>query len=149
MIMPKFVLTTSDNVTVLQSWSSRNTFASVTDGLSNTLLIGEKFVPLGQFGFNWVAPPPWTTTSNPPANPADGAIYNAEFPWVYSRIAGPLNPLAQTIWDSPLQNFGSAHPGVCQFVFADGSVHALPVTIDPGVLGRLASRNDGQAISDF
>ena len=45
--------------------------------------------------------------------------------------------------------FGSYHTGIVQFNFADGSVRALPVTIDPKILGLLASRNDGQPIPDF
>src|SRR5206468_2700731 len=33
-----------------KSWESRTKFASVTDGLSNTIFIGEKHVQLGKFG---------------------------------------------------------------------------------------------------
>ena len=45
---------------------------------------------------------------------------------------------------SPL--FGSYHPGLCQFVFGDGSVRPLQVTIDVSILTLLADRNDGQPI---
>jgi len=31
---------------------------------------------------------------------------------------------------------------------ADGSVRALPVTINPTVLGHLSQRNDGQVVPD-
>ncbi len=139
---------TTANPDVLQAWSSRTNFVSVRDGLSNTLLIGEKHVPPSVLGNDWV-PPPGYPTSNPPDNPADGSIYNGTYPWVISRCAGPLTPLAQTIYDSPLMNFGSAHPGICQFVWVDGSVRPLQVTIDPNTLGLLASRNDGQVIPDY
>jgi prepilin-type processing-associated H-X9-DG protein len=43
-------------------------------------------------------------------------------------------------------NFGGPHPGVCQFVFADGSVHPLAVQIDEVTLGYLANRGDGQVV---
>jgi prepilin-type processing-associated H-X9-DG protein len=56
--------------------------------------------------------------------------------------------LAQS-WDDPGWVFGSRHPGVCQFVFADGSVHLLQNGIHPGVLGLLAQRNDGQVLPDY
>jgi prepilin-type N-terminal cleavage/methylation domain-containing protein/prepilin-type processing-associated H-X9-DG protein len=128
-------------------WSSRTNFASVADGLSNTLLIGEKYVPLTVFGSNWVPPDPFFT-SNPPGNPADGAIYNGTYPWAVTRVAGPLNPIARELMEGPQQNFGSPHPGVCQFVFVDGSVRALPVIISPAVLGLLAGRNDAQNIPE-
>jgi prepilin-type processing-associated H-X9-DG protein len=132
----------------VMSWSSRTSFTSIIDGLSNTLLIGEKHVPLDQFGQNWIPPPGWPLAS-PFENPGDGAIYNGDFPWVATRIAGRLNPLAREARDVPRNNFGSYHPGVCQFVFCDGSVRALNVSIDPNVLGLMASRNDGQAVPDF
>ena len=45
--------------------------------------------------------------------------------------------------------FGSYHPGICQFAFCDGSVHALPVTINLVTLGRLAARNDGEPIPEY
>jgi prepilin-type N-terminal cleavage/methylation domain-containing protein len=136
------------NPNALTLWSSRTDFTAITDGLSNTLFIGEKQVPLGELGYNWVPPDPWWTAS-PPDNPADGCIYNAQYPWVISRIAGPLNPLAQSPTELPIFNFGSAHTGVCQFVLGDGSVRSLPVNTSPSVLGLLACRNDGQALPDY
>jgi prepilin-type N-terminal cleavage/methylation domain-containing protein len=86
-------------------------FASITDGLSNTLLAGEKHVPLGHFGdFNY----------------GDGGAY---FYALFGplRNAGPGYTLARTPQDDLSDRFGSYHPGVCPFVFCDGSVHALAV----------------------
>jgi prepilin-type processing-associated H-X9-DG protein len=45
--------------------------------------------------------------------------------------------------------FGSYHPGLCQFVFADGSVHAVKSNLDETVFGLLISRNDGQKIPSY
>ena len=44
--------------------------------------------------------------------------------------------------------FGSRHPGVTQFVFCDGSVRALPTNIDLVVYEALATRNQGEVVSD-
>jgi prepilin-type processing-associated H-X9-DG protein len=63
-------------------------------------------------------------------------------------VAGVPSPLAHGTDDAFVSQFGSWHPGVCQFVMADGSVRALPVSINPTVLGYLAQRNDGQATPD-
>ena len=45
------------------------------------------------------------------------------------------------------RKFGSYHPGVCQFVFCDGSVRAIRNSIDTANLRRLAVRNDGEVIT--
>ncbi len=52
--------------------------------------------------------------------------------------------------DGPMSlGFGSYHPGTCPFVYCDGSVRALRVSINPVTLGLLACRNDGQVIPDY
>ena len=45
------------------------------------------------------------------------------------------------------RKFGSWHPGVCQFVFCDGSTRLIRVTLDVENLRRLAVRNDGDPVS--
>jgi hypothetical protein len=45
--------------------------------------------------------------------------------------------------------FGSGHPGIVQFVFADGGVRPLKIDIDPNTLGLISCRNDGQVIPDY
>jgi prepilin-type processing-associated H-X9-DG protein len=42
--------------------------------------------------------------------------------------------------------FGSWHPGVCQFVMADGSVQTLANSTDVVVLDRLADRKDANVV---
>lgn len=44
--------------------------------------------------------------------------------------------------------FGSAHPHVCNFVFADGSVRSESYGIDPELHRRLANRKDGLPTDD-
>jgi prepilin-type N-terminal cleavage/methylation domain-containing protein len=107
-------------------------FADIPDGLSNTLLVGEKSVPRGAFGLY-----PW-----------DCSIYDGHNPICNTRAAGPAFPLAVSDRDESL-GFGSYHPGICQFVFCDGSVHALPNAITPFTLALLAQRNDGQVIPEY
>lgn len=43
------------------------------------------------------------------------------------------------------ERFGSAHAGVCHFVFCDGSVRPIRFNIDRDVHRRLGQRNDGQS----
>ena len=78
------------------------------------------------------------------------------FNGAYSPGPGPDTPLApdfQGEWGKfEYENvywglqWGSAHPGICQFVFCDGSVHALAFTMNSDVFRNLCSRNDGTPI---
>ncbi len=107
-------------------------FADITDGLSNTLLVGEKHVPRGAEGKH-----PW-----------DCGIYDGHNPVCNTRAAGASFPLAVSANDQGWK-FGSHHPSLCPFVFCDGSVHTLLTTIDRVVLGLLSQRNDGRVVPGF
>ena len=101
------------------------------DGLSCTLLLGEKHVPTqyrGQFPF-------------------DGVLWDGHSPYPNTRGAGPDFPMAYGQTD-PIWSFGSAHLNICQFVFCDGSVRPIDKRIDPVTFGLLANRRDGFAVSD-
>ena len=107
-------------------------FNDITDGLSNTLLVGEKHVPLNHFR----------------EGPLDSSFYNGDYYLSHSRPAGPDFPLAQTNTEiSPV--FGSYHTAVVQFGFCDGHVQGLYRSISPVTLGLLAEINDGQVIPDY
>src|SRR5262249_3331871 len=106
--------------------------ADVTDGLSNTLAIGEKHVPLDTFG-----------------DLKDGAIFNGGLPEGVLRKASTSNPLAFSPTETFNTQFGSYHPGVVQFVFGDGSVRAVKVSTPGSILALLANRADGTPIPDY
>lgn len=108
-------------------------FAMVRDGLSNTAFIGERHVPLDTFG---------DRAGN------DTSIYNSDHLLrCCGRFGGPGYGLARSPRDPAGGNFGSYHPGVCQFVFGDGGVRALSNQISTSTLRKLCVRNDGEAIS--
>jgi hypothetical protein len=118
---------------VFARWASRTTFASIADGLSNTFFLGEKHVRQVSSG----------------QAESDSSVYNGDRTNVNLRFAGPSNPLARSPQESFRSQFGSYHPGVCQFVMGDGSVRALPVSVSGTILALLAQRADGQPIPDF
>jgi len=86
----------------------------------------------------------------------DGSIYNGIWTTYSGRLGGPDDLLAKGPTDvTPCtradafyaRRFGSYHPGVCQFVFCDGSVKAVKTSIDGNNLRRYAVRHDGEVIA--
>jgi hypothetical protein len=105
--------------------------ASIRDGLSNTLLLGEKHVRK-----RFVSPP------------LDASPYNGQEVEFSARYAGPGWRLGEA--DEPFYVFGSWHQGVVPFSMCDGSVRRIATNIPDGILVLLAMRNDRQPIpSDF
>jgi len=120
-------------------------FASVTDGLSNTLLIGETLpyqnsdMKLGggwyrQFGGSNVG------TTIIPIN-----YYTETDDGYANKCEHPETSIYN--WNVSF-GFKSRHTGGANFAFADGSVHFLSQTIDHRTYQYLGCRNDGQAIHD-
>ena len=122
--------------------------AQITDGLSNTLLIGDKYLNPdwyedsqgwgdddGAFGGQSVDSIRWTGAGGG----TDGESGASRFP--AQDTAGFVHYFA----------FGSAHPGGWNATFCDGSVHSINYDLDTEVFRRLGSRFDGQTLdmSDF
>lgn len=99
-------------------------FASITDGLSNTLFVGEKAIAVQSLG-------------------KEGSVYNGDHGSSF-RKAGVGAPLAKSI--NVAGQFGSWHPGICQFALGDGSVRAISVSIDLSTLDAAANRHDGKSL---
>jgi type II secretory pathway pseudopilin PulG len=120
---------------------SQTRFASITDGLSKTLFVGEKFVPQSLFGRNRLP------GNGPRIN--DTCIYNGNSAPVTLRAAGLGVELVADPRLVPTNNnlcvrFGSSHPGLCQFVLGDGSVRGLDVTTSGAILSALVTRSGAE-----
>ena len=118
-------------------WVDRVTLASVTDGLTNTLLAGERHV----------------LTENRGDPDADGSGFDGTRFYTATRVGGAGVPLAtgpnDDVFGLDLFAFGSDHAGVVQFVLGDGSVRPVSVSIDTVTLGRACNRRDGDVLTEL
>ncbi len=146
---------------------------SATDGMSNTLMAGEKWYQMRA----WTVGGYWSTNTDPgvdrranppipPKGPAPGFVFSAlnvssKVPInashdVVGYYGGHVNGAHRPIYAQPtaqqkflgLMNspFASFHSGGANFVLGDGSVRLLTDELDGKVFAALASRNgDDQA----
>ena len=76
----------------------------------------------------------------------DGSVFNSNSLLNTGRFAGPGFALGRGPEEAHNENFGSWHPGICNFLMGDGRVISLATETDPVVLGQLANRHDGEVI---
>lgn len=111
------------------SWKQKVSLKSVHDGSSQTLLAGELHVPHGELN----------------TIPYNGPIFNGQELDSHARLGGPGVPLLTGADDAiGLFGFGSIHPGITNFTFADGSTRGISNHLDSVTLGQLCNREDGQ-----
>ena len=111
-------------------------FAEVSDGLSNTILFGEKHVTRA------------TINNRTVFDANDFCVFSGQPAFSVGRIGGPTAPLAISPDETYRNQFGSWHTGVVNFVRGDGSVSSLSTSISTQVLGYLCASGDGQTISE-
>lgn len=126
---------TNDEIVLKRRWLDTVTISDVKDGTSQTILVGEPHVPSDQLSKS-----PW-----------NGPAYMGRHVTHSSRIGGPGVAIAHHPNDqrASFYSFGSAHIGICQFAFADGSARAVSSNLSTQVLASLCHRSDGVQVGDF
>ncbi|XZE46890.1 DUF1559 domain-containing protein [Pirellulaceae bacterium SH467] len=139
--IPESITTDSSGKPYLAKWRAQVRIGSLTDGTSNTSIFGEKHIR------------PNSLRGRNEDRSAFSAVRNTHRRMMGTYINGttredrpllPPNAQTPTLANS---SFGSAHSGLCQFVFGDGSVHSLAINTDLEVLTRFVARNDGNVVS--
>jgi prepilin-type N-terminal cleavage/methylation domain-containing protein/prepilin-type processing-associated H-X9-DG protein len=130
--------------------------SSITDGLSSTLLFGEKYHRDPVFDtrisaanrkylmHEWSAWG-WVGGYNGSGHVLAGAYYTVGTPPINYRLPDDAADNYTNV-DNRVNAWGSGHTGGANFVFADGSVHFLSDSISPTTFLYLAIRNDGQVL---
>ncbi|WP_437187340.1 DUF1559 domain-containing protein [Planctomicrobium sp. SH668] len=133
-----------------------HSLAQITDGSSNTFLLGEKFMRTSDFDnanpINW--------------DSIDGSLFIQGGGWREYNMARngrmplrtKIEPTSQPGWahENTTNNvpayasgFGSWHVGMVHFAMADGSVRGVSQNIDLVTQWRLTDRADGQPVGEF
>lgn len=134
------------SIVYTNSTPGQTRFRDITDGSTNTLMIGETAYNLPDYKFSsgdcsgqsrysftyWSSPYPGSavcTTEHGfnPKDVADDSIYDSNW----------------------FKTFRSDHVGGVQFTLSDGSVRFISENIDAALLDALATRNGGEVIGDF
>ncbi|MDB5391038.1 MAG: hypothetical protein JWM11_6684 [Planctomycetaceae bacterium] len=124
--------------------NSNTRFADITDGTSNTVLVGER--AFGYVNGTWSGAP-------------NNAIVKAGSlnPWKFATATSPIFVQVHNNWiniltdsDGGLDDFSSLHTGGVQLLFGDGSVRFIPTITTDGPLRKafwaMGTRGGGEVI---
>jgi prepilin-type N-terminal cleavage/methylation domain-containing protein/prepilin-type processing-associated H-X9-DG protein len=111
--------------------------ASVKDGLSNTIFVGERVT----FTHN-IRGAFWADSFN---------LYNAGAAWPYSATLLPDYDACRSMVSENFCKYGwgSPHSGVINWAFGDGSVRGIPISINMQIFMDLATIQGGEVIPPY
>lgn len=140
------------------SWSGATTFATLTDGASNTIMIGETVIAKGE---------PHLLGGSDRADPWSGNQVRGwasfDIGQAHMGVLVPINYPTESherypsdncqpdgfrnVWNWQLSNgYKSNHSGGANFAFADGSIRFISQSIDHPTYIKLGVRNDGSPV---
>jgi hypothetical protein len=136
------------------SWQPRHDFAFVSDGLSNYLLAGEKFVAAEKIGLCSTNDGLWdcsylsTSNFSSMIGVAGRDIYNPHAATIIARGNNDYDSTYPYVYQAgDIPNFGGSHVGIANFLLGDGSVRGVSATTSRDLLHYLGNANDGNAAS--
>ena len=145
-----------------RAWGGDNrvTFGSITDGSSNTIIVGEKWLRPDQYSIG-----SWMDDHNivgaldqdsmrvgdqPPVQDTNRSLATGLF------VPANANNPCCNYWRDPNNRlpaarlgsrFGGAHSGMMNSLSADGSVNAISMSVDSVVFTNLGNKQDGNVVT--
>lgn len=128
--------------------------AEVTDGSSNTIIVGEQSGKVGTLDIRanyhggWAG---FTVGGRPSAmtgSPWGSGVSTMRYPINSDRTVCASGSGCDATYDGNTV-LNSFHPGGTQVLLVDGSVHFLSESINMDTFRRLSARNDGQVVGEF
>jgi prepilin-type N-terminal cleavage/methylation domain-containing protein/prepilin-type processing-associated H-X9-DG protein len=121
---------------------------SVPDGTSNTLMLGEKWLPLDDYNAG-----AWNDDFNVVSSLDPDNARIGDRPPIRDFGTDTMDNPCCDWWRDPRPPstgwgayFGGAHPGGMNAVFVDGSVHNIQWSVSQPVFAALCNRHDGTAV---
>jgi prepilin-type N-terminal cleavage/methylation domain-containing protein/prepilin-type processing-associated H-X9-DG protein len=111
-------------------------FAAVTDGLSKTYIVGERYINTEQYDSGLDHGDDWSMWTGYQDDICRSTFYNP-------ATGDNRVPIQDTPGLELHEHFGSAHPGGCNMAFGDGSVQLISYDIDPEIHRQNGNRHDG------
>ncbi len=139
--IPESITSDSGGKLYLAKWKAQVKIGDLTDGTSNTTIFGEKHIRPNSLRGKNEDRSAFSAVRNTHRRMMGHGVNGTN---IQDRPLLPPNAQTPTLANS---SFGSAHTGLCQFAFGDGSVHSLSTGTDLEVLTRLVTRNDGLPVS--
>jgi prepilin-type N-terminal cleavage/methylation domain-containing protein/prepilin-type processing-associated H-X9-DG protein len=130
-----------NNGAIVNSGSGTTALASITDGASNTFLVGESHWAFRDYLF----------TSGPCTGQVRAGFTYWSSPYPLSTqfsTQNPFNPVALAGDPRRLASFRSNHPGGANFLLVDGSVRFWATSVNPDILRAASTRAGGEVIAN-
>lgn len=132
--------------------NSNSKFRDITDGTTNTFLVGESKYHLTEAGttstfyFSWASSIRLGSGATMPHPATLAGTYEP----INSRIPTGSKPVGSTDSRNGYSRlFGSFHPGGCNMLMGDASVNFMSETMDLDIYRQLGIRNDALPIGGF
>ena len=127
---------------IANALTPQTNFASILDGTSNTLMVGESHWNFRDYKWGSALPTPCSGQVR-----GGFSYWSSPYPLATAfTTRGPFNPKMMAGDSTRLSNFRSNHPGGVNMANVDGSIRFVGETIDHAVLDAAATRAGGESL---